>query len=142
MNQYFKYLQDVKENGPLHFFDKKQTKTILKKIKWYDRFNHIEEIQEKPQLNIAKKGDTLFFSPTQCLHDCIPNKNHSRLMMTVILCAIPFTNKNHDPFYFENHKNGSSIWSHEDSISRKYLKPARFWNLIETYKLFKKNKLN
>ena len=101
------------------------------------------KIIPKNILNIAKKGDILFFSPTQCLHRAgIPNKNHSRLVMTVILCAIPFTNKNHDPFYSENHNNESSIWSHEDSISRKYLKPARFWNLIETYKLFKKNKLN
>ena len=144
LTQYFKVqisLNDINEkHGPLHVFDKINTKQIMKKIKWNNRYNH-DRILKKPYKNISQQGETLFFNPTECLHKAgVPDINESRLMLTIIFCALSIKRGN-NLFYLDTFENKFSIWDEEDNISRKYLKPEKILDLVQTYNLYKNNKI-
>lgn len=143
LSTYFKaqiLLEDVGSNqGPLNCFNKEDSLQILKQLEWKDRFNR-EEITATPYTNIGKKGEVLFFRPTECLHKAgIPEEGKSRTLVTLIFQAIPKLSKNYNPFLLEDLEKDFTIWENKnDLLSKKFAKPTKISQLFSYFLSFVK----
>lgn len=141
LNTYFKaqvLLEDVDSNqGPLNCFSKKDSLQILKQLEWKDRFNR-GEIKATPHTNIGKKGDVLFFRPTECLHKAgIPEQGRTRTLITLIFQAIPKLSKDYNPFLLEDLEEDFTIWENDnDLLSKKFAKPTKISQLVSYFLSF------
>lgn len=126
--------------GPLHIFSVKNSKLFSKKHKYKSRYNYKKfgTEDETAFKNVGKKGETLFFNTSRCLHrGGIPDEGKTRTMLCVIFNAIPTTNKfDEDIFALEKEKE-ADIWS-SDHLSKKYGEPKNALSTYTLYQSFKK----
>tara|TARA_B100000242_G_C43047240_1_gene488917 strand:- start:1863 stop:2810 length:948 start_codon:yes stop_codon:yes gene_type:complete len=133
-------LEDVDlSKGPLHIFSVKNSNFFSKKHKYKSRYNYKkfgteDDIAFK---NVGKKGETLFFNTSRCLHrGGIPDEGKTRNMLCILFNAVPTMNKfDEDIFAFEKEKE-EDIWS-SDNLSKKYGEPKNILTLYKLYKNFK-----
>ena len=133
-------LEDVDlTKGPLHIFTVKNSKLFSKKHNYKSRYDYKKFGTEDDDAfkNIGKKGQTLFFNTSRCLHrGGIPEVGKTRTMLCVLFNAVPKkTCTSNDIFTFEDDQN-VNIWN-SDNLSKKYGEPK---NILSTYKLYKEFK--
>ena len=134
-------LEDIDESkGPLHIFSVKNSLKFSEKHKYKSRFSYTKpgdmEIDKLAFKNVGKKGKTLFFNTSRCLHrGGIPKKGKTRTMLCVLFNAIPSNNFNENNiFEFENNPD-TDIWS-SDALSKKFGEPKNILSLYNLYKNF------
>lgn len=136
-------LEDVDSSkGPLHILSVKNSKIFSKKHNYRSRFDYKKFGTEDDDAfkNVGKKGETLFFNTSRCLHrGGIPEEGKSRTILCILFNAIPRKDSlDNGIFAFENDQN-IDIWNSDD-LSKKYGEPRNILALYNLYKSFKKEK--
>lgn len=140
---YFKLfinLENVDEDkGPLHIIPKKDSRKFFNDANYINRSNYNNEFEGKYIFkNIGKIGESLFFSPSECLHRAgIPEPNKSRFMLCYILNAVPKIRS--EKFGVDFRK--FNIFKNDD-LSKKLGKPNNFYDLTNLFAHFFLNKKN
>ena len=126
-------LQDVNDkDGPLEINSIKDTALYIKKSNYKSRNNYSKIEHKKTYKNIGKKGESLFFNPTKCLHRAsVPAFGNQRDMIGIIFNVVPVQKNNSLLFTFDKEDN-DVIWK-DDSLSKKYSKIFGFRNLLNFY---------
>ncbi len=125
-------LMDITENdGPLRVISKKKNGKFIKKTKYKDRYDY-QEISDENEFvhkNIGKKGDTIIFDPTQCLHSAtIPAKGHHRDNLAITFVCLP----NNEGIKKDLLKN-LDIFKYENNDLIRFAKPNGFINSLKLF---------
>ncbi len=141
-NYYFTYfklfinLEDVNlKKGPLHFVPKSNTKNFLKITNYKNRYSYNENnVENLIYKNIGKKGESVFFNTTQCIHRAgVPDIDQSRTILLFHLNAIPGNKQNLNFFEYENSESNIFL---SDYWSKHYAKPIKFLDNLKLLKNF------
>lgn len=133
-------ISDVNENnGPLHVVSKKDSKHLIKKLKYKDRNNYNSDKNIDYIKHTGQSGSVFICNTTQCFHRAgVPKDKFTRDMMTITLVAIPSNNLKVD--FFLNFSKFNNFIIQEGNLLAQKLKPKNIRDTIKLYKDYKNYK--